>query len=308
MLSRLPGSHGLPLPSDRADRRARPRHELVPPPRRRRAARRHFEPIAAEKAMIRLGDVVSREGRITEAAAEVAIATVRRFRLLAEAAGATELARLRDERDPARPPTATTIVDRIEAETGVTVEVISGRREAELIFGAIRAARRARAGARAVLRPRRRQRRDHGRRRRRPAATRASENARRRAAHRRVRAQRPDLEGRPARLRAHLARGARARRRRRSPRSSRSSSSGAAARSRTSRTWSRRGASADVPDLAQPADVHPRRVPPAAQADPRRRRPTSGSASTASRRGASTSSRPARCSSRPRWSSSASTR
>jgi exopolyphosphatase/guanosine-5'-triphosphate,3'-diphosphate pyrophosphatase len=32
------------------------------------------------------------------------------------------------------------IVDRIEAETGVAVEVISGRREAELIFGAIRAA------------------------------------------------------------------------------------------------------------------------------------------------------------------------
>ena len=59
-----------------------------------------FEPIATEKAMIRLGDVVSRHGRITDAATDVAVATVRRFRLLAEAAGATELARVRDERDP----------------------------------------------------------------------------------------------------------------------------------------------------------------------------------------------------------------
>lgn len=97
-----------------------------------------FEPIAAEKAMIRLGDVVSREGRITDAAAEVVIATIRRFRLIAEAAGATELhacatsaVRSAENGDE--------IVDRIEAETGVRVEVISGHREAELIFGAIRA-------------------------------------------------------------------------------------------------------------------------------------------------------------------------
>jgi exopolyphosphatase/guanosine-5'-triphosphate,3'-diphosphate pyrophosphatase len=99
----------------------------------------HFEPIAAEKAMIRLGDVVSREGRITEAAAEVAISTVRRFRLLAEAAGATELHACATSaiRSAAN---GDEVVDRIDAETGVTVEVISGRREAELIFGAIRAA------------------------------------------------------------------------------------------------------------------------------------------------------------------------
>jgi exopolyphosphatase/guanosine-5'-triphosphate,3'-diphosphate pyrophosphatase len=98
-----------------------------------------FEPIAAEKAMIRLGDVVSREGRITEPAAEVVIATVRRFRLLAEAAGATELHACATSavRSAAN---GDDIVDRIEAETGVPVEVISGRREAELIFGAIRAA------------------------------------------------------------------------------------------------------------------------------------------------------------------------
>jgi exopolyphosphatase/guanosine-5'-triphosphate,3'-diphosphate pyrophosphatase len=99
----------------------------------------HFEAIAAEKAMIRLGDVVAREGRITERAAEVVVATVRRFRLLAEAAGATELHACATSavRSAAN---GDDIVDRIEAETGVEVEVISGRREAELIFGAIRAA------------------------------------------------------------------------------------------------------------------------------------------------------------------------
>ncbi|HZP31468.1 MAG TPA: exopolyphosphatase, partial [Acidimicrobiia bacterium] len=45
----------------------------------------HFEPLVREKAMLRLGDVVSRKGRIPDAAADVAIDTVRRFRLLAEA-------------------------------------------------------------------------------------------------------------------------------------------------------------------------------------------------------------------------------
>jgi exopolyphosphatase/guanosine-5'-triphosphate,3'-diphosphate pyrophosphatase len=99
----------------------------------------HFEPLVTEKAMIRLGDVVSRHGRITEPAADVVVATVRRFRQLAEAAGAAELHACATSamRSAAN---GDAIVDRIEAETGVAVEVISGRREAELIFGAIRAA------------------------------------------------------------------------------------------------------------------------------------------------------------------------
>lgn len=97
-----------------------------------------FEKISTEKAMIRLGDVVSRHGRITDAALEVAVATVRRFALLAEAAGATEIhacatSAIRSAANGAA------VVDRIEAETGVAVEVISGRREAELIFAAVRA-------------------------------------------------------------------------------------------------------------------------------------------------------------------------
>jgi exopolyphosphatase/guanosine-5'-triphosphate,3'-diphosphate pyrophosphatase len=98
----------------------------------------HFEPLAREKAMIRLGDVVARKGRITGAAADVAVQTVRRFKLLADAADVREIHACATSaiRQAANGPA---LVDRIEAETGVAVEVISGRREAELIFGAIRA-------------------------------------------------------------------------------------------------------------------------------------------------------------------------
>lgn len=98
----------------------------------------HFEPLTREKAMIRLGDVVSRNGSITDEAAEVAVATVRRFKLLADAADATEIHACATSaiRQAAN---GDELVDRIEAETGVAIEVISGLREAELIFGAIRA-------------------------------------------------------------------------------------------------------------------------------------------------------------------------
>jgi len=98
----------------------------------------HFEALARDKAMIRLGDVVSRHGRVTDAAADVAVATVRRFKLLADAAGATELHACATSaiRQAAN---GDALVDRIREETGIRVEVISGLREAELIFGAIRA-------------------------------------------------------------------------------------------------------------------------------------------------------------------------
>ena len=98
----------------------------------------HFEALAREKAMIRLGDVVATKGRITSGAADVAVQTVRHFKLLADAAGATEIHACATSaiRQAAN---GDALVDRIEAETGVAVEVISGRREAELIFGAIRA-------------------------------------------------------------------------------------------------------------------------------------------------------------------------
>src|SRR4051794_22185525 len=98
----------------------------------------HIDPLVQEKEMLRLGDVVSRHGAIPLTAADQAIATVRRFRLLAEAAGATEIlakatAAIR------RASNGGEVVDRIRAETGVHVDVIGGLEEARLIFGAVRA-------------------------------------------------------------------------------------------------------------------------------------------------------------------------
>jgi exopolyphosphatase/guanosine-5'-triphosphate,3'-diphosphate pyrophosphatase len=97
-----------------------------------------FTPLAREKEMLRLGDSVSREGFIPPEAADVAVATVRRMKMLAEAADATEIVacatsaiRLAANGDD--------LVDRIERETGVKVDVINGLTEARLIFGAIRA-------------------------------------------------------------------------------------------------------------------------------------------------------------------------
>jgi exopolyphosphatase/guanosine-5'-triphosphate,3'-diphosphate pyrophosphatase len=97
-----------------------------------------FEPIVREKEMLRIGDVVSREGRVSDSAAARLIESIGRLRTLAESAGATEIvacatSALREADNSAE------IVDRIEAETGVRVEVISGKDEARLIFGAIRA-------------------------------------------------------------------------------------------------------------------------------------------------------------------------
>ena len=97
-----------------------------------------FTPLAREKEMLRLGDSVSREGILPPEAADLAVATVRRMKMLAEAADATEFVacatsaiRLAANGDE--------LVDRIEGETGVVVDVINGLTEARLIFGAIRA-------------------------------------------------------------------------------------------------------------------------------------------------------------------------
>jgi exopolyphosphatase/guanosine-5'-triphosphate,3'-diphosphate pyrophosphatase len=98
----------------------------------------HIDPLVQEKEMLRLGDVVSRHRAIPPTAADQAVATVRRFRMLAEAAGANEIlakatAAIR------RAANGGEVVDRIRAETGVHVEVIGGLEEARLIFGAVRA-------------------------------------------------------------------------------------------------------------------------------------------------------------------------
>src|SRR3954464_13851400 len=50
-----------------------------------------FEPVTREKEMLRLGDEVSRHGRITDAAVEHAVDTVRRFKRIADADGAVDV-------------------------------------------------------------------------------------------------------------------------------------------------------------------------------------------------------------------------
>lgn len=97
-----------------------------------------FAPLTREKEMLRLGDVVSRTGHIPPPVADQAVATVRRFRLLAEAAGATEL-HARATSAIRQAANGDEVVDRIEHETGVRVEVISGLQEARLVFSAVRA-------------------------------------------------------------------------------------------------------------------------------------------------------------------------
>jgi exopolyphosphatase/guanosine-5'-triphosphate,3'-diphosphate pyrophosphatase len=99
----------------------------------------HIDPVVREKEMLRLGDVVSQYGSIPATAADQAVATVRRFRLLAEAAGADEI-QARATSAIRRADNGGELVDRIEEETGVVVGVISGLEEARLIFGAVRAA------------------------------------------------------------------------------------------------------------------------------------------------------------------------
>jgi exopolyphosphatase/guanosine-5'-triphosphate,3'-diphosphate pyrophosphatase len=97
-----------------------------------------FEPLLREKEMLRLGDVVTRAGRVTATALDGLLTSVSRFVALARANGADEIianatAALREADNGAD------VVDRIEAATGVRVEVISGVEEARLIFAAVRA-------------------------------------------------------------------------------------------------------------------------------------------------------------------------
>ncbi|MCA1691130.1 MAG: HD domain-containing protein [Acidimicrobiales bacterium] len=97
-----------------------------------------FVPLAREKEMLRLGDGVAREGRIPEADVRRAVAVVTRFRTLAEAVDSDEIvacatSAIREADNGGE------VVDRIRAEAGVEVRVITGVEEARLIFEAIRA-------------------------------------------------------------------------------------------------------------------------------------------------------------------------
>ena len=96
-----------------------------------------FVPLAREREMLRLGDLVARTGAIGEEATARAVEVVRRFRSVAEAQHADEIvalgtAALREAID------GVALVDRVRDETGVEIEVVDGLREAELIFTAVR--------------------------------------------------------------------------------------------------------------------------------------------------------------------------
>ncbi len=97
-----------------------------------------FTAVAREKEMLRLGDAVARHGSIPPATADRAIAAIRRLRQLADALGASEVVAKATSaiRTAANGPE---LIDRIEAETGVEVEVINGNEEGRLVFAAVRA-------------------------------------------------------------------------------------------------------------------------------------------------------------------------
>ncbi len=97
-----------------------------------------FDRLFREKEMLRLGDVVARHGRLTDEACAGAVDAVRRFLSLAEGAGADEFvacatSAIREADNGAE------LVDRLAADTGVRVRVISGTEEAALIFRAVQA-------------------------------------------------------------------------------------------------------------------------------------------------------------------------
>src|SRR4029078_5673878 len=92
-----------------------------------------FTPLSGEKEVLRLGDGVRREGMITPEAADAAVATMRRFRLLAEAAGATEFlacatSALRTASN------GDEVLDRIANEAGGEADVIDGRDETRCVL------------------------------------------------------------------------------------------------------------------------------------------------------------------------------
>ena len=254
--------------------------------------------------MLRLGDVVSAYGSIPPTAADQAVATVRRFRLLADAAGVDEI-HARATSAIRRAENGGELVDRIEDETGVAVDVISGLEEARLIFGAVRAAVVLDPAPARVLRPRWGQPRGDDRRferahvgHERPARCRAPEH--------RAGAFRSDLESGSPRRCGRVSPTCSRRWRGTPSNSSPSSRSGAAAPSRTSRPWSPRGATKTHPprSTSSPSGVKSSSRSTRCCSTPRR---PNGCGSTASTPAASTSSSRDRCSSPLRWSSSTST-
>jgi exopolyphosphatase / guanosine-5'-triphosphate,3'-diphosphate pyrophosphatase len=97
-----------------------------------------FTPMLREKEVLRLGDKVGAERRLSEPIMDLAIETVTRFRARADSCGVEELvacatSAIREADNGGE------LIDRIYAETGVRVRVITGREEARLVFEAVRA-------------------------------------------------------------------------------------------------------------------------------------------------------------------------
>ncbi len=96
-----------------------------------------FDVLLRDKEMLRLGEVVARTGAIPPETIERIVSTLRRFAIAATSIGAVEVvacatSALREAENSAA------IVDLVREETGIEIEVISGRREAALIFSAVR--------------------------------------------------------------------------------------------------------------------------------------------------------------------------
>lgn len=109
-----------------------------------------FRVLASAKAMARLGRSAARDRRLSQAAMDRAIAAIRKFRLTAESHGAREFiaAATSAVRDAAN---RHEFIERVAAETGVHVDLLSGIEEARLIALAVSVRRRQRAGRRALV-------------------------------------------------------------------------------------------------------------------------------------------------------------
>src|SRR5205807_1757473 len=88
--------------------------------------------------MLRLGDAVSREGRIGVRLMDQAIAAMRRFKAMADGVNSDEIVACATSA-VREADNGSELVDRIEADTGIRPRVISGRDEARLVFAAVRA-------------------------------------------------------------------------------------------------------------------------------------------------------------------------
>src|SRR5436190_16173853 len=84
-----------------------------------------FAPLVREKEMLRLGDDVSADGRISDTKMARAVATVGRFRTFADGVDSDDIvacatSAIREAENGGE------LVDRIESEAGVRVSVING--------------------------------------------------------------------------------------------------------------------------------------------------------------------------------------